>query len=206
MNPNDLICCPACDAVYSVVTPAMGERATCARCHTLLIVPRRKAGKQIIAIALAMLILALTACFLPFISVGLAGAENKTSIFGVAFAFSEIHLTLLSLAVAGLIVIIPVSRVLLVLYVLLPVAWDRPPAPFARDAFRLSEELRPWAMAEVFALGCAVALVKVSDLASVGLGPAFWMFGVVAVLLVIQDNFLCRWSVWRSLDAPRPAS
>ncbi len=206
MDTQGLICCPACDAVYSVVQPRPGDRATCARCHRPLIVPRHKAGKQIIAVALTMLILAIAACFLPFIEIGVAGARNETSIFGIAQSFERVHLSALSLAVAALIVVIPVTRVLLVLYVLVPVVRDKPPAPHARAAFRLSESLRPWAMAEVFALGCAVALVKVGDLATVGLGPAFWMFGVVAGLLVIQDNFMCRWSVWRSLDTPSPAS
>ena len=34
----------------------------------------------------------------------------------------------------------------------------------------------PWSMAEIFVIGVAVALVKVSGLASVTLGPAFWSF------------------------------
>lgn len=200
METRNLICCPACDAVYTVTQPGPGERATCARCHTHLIVPRRKAGKQIIALAVSVLVLAVAACTLPFITIGMGGLHNQTSIFGVAFAFSEIRLTYLSLLVAALIVIIPVARVSLVLYVLVPVVLNRPPARRARTAFRYSEELRPWAMAEVFALGCAVALIKIRELAEVGLGPAFWMFGAVAAIMIVQDNFICRWSVWRSIE------
>ena len=58
-------------------------------------------------------------------------------------------------------------------------------------------------MAEVFAIGCAVALVKVTDLADVEFGPAFWMFGVLVVLVILQDRFLCKWSVWQSLEHPK---
>ena len=91
-------------------------------------------------------------------------------------------------------------RAALVIYVLTPVVLDRPPARHARAAFRWSEQLRPWSMAEIFAIGCAVALVKLSDLALVGFGPAFWLFTAVVIIIVLQDRFLCSWSVWNSLD------
>ena len=55
-------------------------------------------------------------------------------------------------------------------------------------------------MAEIFALGCAVALVKISDLAEVNFGPAFWMFAVLVVMIVVQDTLMCRYSVWKSLE------
>ena len=94
----------------------------------------------------------------------------------------------------------PVARALLTLYVLVPVVFDRPPARGAKAAFRMSEDLRPWSMAEVFAIGCAVALVKVVDLADVEFGPAFYMFSSLVVLVVVQDTFLCRYSVWKALE------
>ncbi len=83
---------------------------------------------------------------------------------------------------------------------LVPLVADRPPANGARRAFRLAEDLRPWSMAEIFAIGCAVALVKVADLADVSFGPAFWMFSALVVLVVVQDTFMCRYSVWKSLE------
>ncbi|EPX86404.1 putative paraquat-inducible protein A [Rubellimicrobium thermophilum DSM 16684] len=55
-------------------------------------------------------------------------------------------------------------------------------------------------MAEVFAIGCAVSLVKIADLARVSLGPAFWMFAALVVMTVAQDRLVCRWSVWRSIE------
>jgi paraquat-inducible protein A len=58
-------------------------------------------------------------------------------------------------------------------------------------------------MAEIFAIGCAVSLVKVADLAKIDFGPAFWMFASVVVIIMVQDSFMCRWSVWKSLDQER---
>lgn len=200
---DQLIVCPHCDAVFTLQRPGVGERAKCQRCGTILITPRRKAGLQIIAVSLAIAILIVAATVFPFLTINAASANNSVSILDAALAFSDGPLIALSLTTAALIVFVPLARVLLAIYVLVPIVLDRPPAPGSTRAFRLSEALKPWSMAEIFAIGCAVALVKVSDLADVAFGPAFWMFAVLVFLVVVQDNFLCRWSVWNSLDKSR---
>ncbi|MGB7244219.1 MAG: paraquat-inducible protein A [Sulfitobacter sp.] len=197
---RDLIVCPQCDAAYRLKRPDKGERAVCRRCHKVLITPRRNAGLQIIAVCLAIVILIIAAAVFPFLTINASGAKNSVSILDAALAFSQGPLIALSLATAALIIFVPLLRVLLSLYVLIPVVLDRPPARHAIQAFRLAEALRPWSMAEIFAIGCAVALIKVSDLADIAFGPAFWMFSILVVLVVVQDNFMCRWSVWNSLD------
>lgn len=200
---DKLIVCTHCDAVYTLARPMVGQRARCARCGTVLITPRRKAGLQIIAVSMAIAILIIAATSLPFLSITAAGNTNSVSILDAALAFSDGMLLVLALATAALIVFVPLARVLLTIYVLVPIVLDYPPAPGATRAFAMAEALRPWSMAEIFALGCAVALVKISDLADVAFGPAFWMFSALVVLIVVQDNFLCRWSVWTSLDRTR---
>lgn len=194
-----LIACPECDLVYRVPQVATRERAVCARCHTVLIAPRRKAGKQLIALALTVLILIVSATLFPFLSVGVGGLHHDASILQAALVF-EGGLSVLSVAVLFFIVVIPALRLSLLIYVLAPIIRDRPPAPLARSAFLLSEKLVPWSMAEIFAIGCAVALVKLSDLAEVVFGPAAWMFAVLVVLVVATDSLMCRYSIWASLD------
>ncbi|MEM1075609.1 MAG: paraquat-inducible protein A [Pseudomonadota bacterium] len=200
---TDLVVCPRCDAAYALARPQPGQKAICERCNTVLITPRRKAGLQIIALSFAIAILIIAAAVFPFLSVSVAGARNSVSILDAVLAFSDGPLIVLSLATAALIFLIPLTRVLLSIYVLVPLVADRPPAPQAARAFRLAEALRPWSMAEIFAIGCAVALVKISDLADVTFGPAFWLFSILVVLVVVQDSFICRWSVWNALSTPR---
>ncbi|WP_298358609.1 paraquat-inducible protein A [uncultured Litoreibacter sp.] len=200
---TDLIVCPHCDAAYELERPRTGERAVCGRCHTVLIAPRAKAGLQIIAVSLAIVVLVIAATIFPFLTLRAAGNSNSVSILDAALAFSDGPLVALALSTAALIIFIPLLRVLLALYVLVPVVLDRMPAKGSRQAFRLAEALRPWSMAEIFAIGCAVALVKLTDLADVTFGPAFWMFALLVVLVVAQDRFMCRWTVWKSLDGLR---
>ncbi|MGB3244189.1 MAG: paraquat-inducible protein A [Sulfitobacter sp.] len=199
---DNLIVCPRCDAAYQLKRPKHGERAVCQRCHKALITPRKNAGLRIIAVSLAVLFLIMGAAYFPFLTIDAAGTGNAVSILDAALAFTGGALLLLSLATAALIIFVPMLRAILTIYVLLPVVLDRPPARHALAAFRFSEALRPWSMAEIFAIGCAVALVKVADLATVGFGPAFWMFGILVVLVIAQDSFMCKWSVWNSLEHP----
>lgn len=197
---DSLMACPHCDALYTAVTPEFGDRAVCARCHTVLIAPKRKAGVRIIALTLAMLILVVSALFFPFLNISVSGLSNRATILDSASSFQSGPMLFLALATAGMIVLIPLARMLLILYVLIPIVRDKTPFPRARQAFRLSQKLKPWAMAEIFALGCAVALVKVADLATIGFGPAFWMFTALVVIVIFNDRYLCTWSVWKSLE------
>ncbi|MBT8425682.1 MAG: paraquat-inducible protein A [Silicimonas sp.] len=196
---DTLIACPQCDALYKAAMPRPGERAVCHRCHTVLIAPRRGAGLKIIALAVASVVLVIGVLTFPFIGISRLGLTSDATVIDAALAFSG-PLLVLSLAVFALIIFLPLLRLLLTLYVLLPVVFDKPAWPGAKRAFRWAERLRPWSMAEIFVIGCAVALIKLADLARVELGPAFWMFVILVVLIVVQDTFMCRWSVWKSLD------
>ena len=198
-----LIVCPVCDATYQLQRPKNGERAVCTRCHKVLIAPRRKAGMQIIAVAVAVAVLITAASVFPFLEISAAGRSNAVSIIDAALSFTQGPMLVLALMTAGFILFVPLVRMLLTLYVLIPVVLDRPPARHAIRAFRWAEAMRPWSMAEIFALGCAVALVKVAGLATVSFGPAFWMFGALVVLVIVHDSFLCKWSVWNSLEHPK---
>jgi len=202
-DPQDLdhlIACPHCDALYHVGAVQKGEQANCVRCHSELIAPRRDAGLKIIALAMASVTLVIAALFLPFLEISRLGFSNGATLVGTALVFSEGPLFLLSLAAVAMIIALPLARLLLTIFTIAPLVFDRPALPGAKRAFRLSEALKPWAMAEIFVIGCAVSLVKLSDLARVEFGPAFWMFCGLVILTVIQDTLVCRWSVWKALE------
>lgn len=197
---EDLIACPKCDAVYDVGYVDKGDRARCDVCHYPLISRRRDAGLLIIAMSTAAFVLVVAALFLPFIKIQRLGFQNETTILDAALAFSDGPMILLSLATVGLIVGLPALRLGLTIYTLTPIVFDRKPWPGAHRAFWLSENLKPWSMVEIFVIGTAVALVKLTDLARVELGPAFWMFAALVILVIVKDTFTCRWSVWRALE------
>lgn len=198
-----MIACPACDALLADTSVETGETASCPRCHTVIEAPRPLAMTRIIMLALAALILMIAAVFFPFLELGAAGMVRRSSLLDTVMAFATGLTAPLTIAMAALIVILPVSRFLALLYVLGPMAFGWHPARHAAKVFRLAEALRPWAMAEVFIVGVAVALVKVAGLAHISLGPAFWAFVALVVVTVLKDNFMSRVTVWKTLEARR---
>ena len=195
-----LIACPRCDVLHLDVELSPGEKARCVRCHTVLAKPREGAFTQIVAMSITSMVLMFAAVFFPFLEISKMGIGNATSLFGVALAFSHGWLIPLTVVVLVLIVGLPVLRAALLVYVLLPMRRNGLPAPQAGAAFRLSELLRPWSMAEIFVIGTSVALVKVAGLATVSLGPAFWAFCALIVVGAASDVFTCSTTIWDTLE------
>lgn len=199
-RPKDgLIACPNCDGLHDAAIPDGEKRLACGRCHTVLIAPRRHAGLKIILLAVASLILVWGAVTLPFIKIRRFGLSSEATLVEMVLSFDG-PLRILSVLVIALVLVLPLARVVLSLYVLVPLVMDRRPLPYALRAFAWFEKLRPWSMAEIFGLGCGVALIKIVDLAHVTLGSAFWMFLGLVILIIIQNSLMCRWSVWDALE------
>lgn len=195
-----LIACPRCDALHLERELAPGETARCVRCNTVLASPRAGAFTRIIALSFASLILMVGAVFFPFLEISRMGFGNQTSLFGVAMAFSSGPLMPLTVALLGTIVGLPVLRAILLVYTLLPLSRGQAPYHHAVTAFRMSEKLRPWSMAEIFVIGTAVALVKVGGLATISLGPAFWAFCGLIMVNAASNAFTSSTTIWDAIE------
>ena len=202
---EDMIACPKCDALHKVPRLDAGAQARCVRCGTVLMAPREGAMTRIVMLSVTALVLMIAAVFFPFLELSVQGLDLKSSVFDAVLACSDGLMLPLSFAVAALIVVLPITRFVALIYVFAPMALGWAPAAHARAAFRLAEQIRPWAMAEVFIIGVAVALVKVAGLAQVTLGPAFWAFVGLVIITVLKDNFMCRVTVWQTLNARSPS-
>ena len=198
MNTDALIACPHCDALYEI-PEAPVERTKCHRCHAVLISPRKGAGLKIIALAFISVALVVGALLTPFLTIERFWLSNEATLLETILAF-EGPLRLVAFGLLAVVVIVPVARLLLTLYVLTQLVANRSVWPGAKRAFTWAERLKPWSMVEIFVLGCAVALFKIIDLANVELGPAFWMFVVLVIVMTVQNTYMCRWSVWKDLD------
>lgn len=203
MGPDTggLIVCPTCDALYRAITVPLGAHGRCRRCGTILSFPRESAMSRIVMLAATSLVLLGAAVFFPFLELSAGGMTRRSSVLDAALAFST-GLTLpLALATLAFIVLLPALRLALIIYALAPMSFGWHAAPRAIAAFRWAEAMRPWAMAEIFVIGVAVALIKVAGLATVHLGIAFWAMVGLVVINVLNDNFMCRLTLWRTLEA-----
>ncbi|MGB0409986.1 MAG: paraquat-inducible protein A [Pikeienuella sp.] len=196
--PVPLIACYSCDALLHERTAPQGSRVRCPRCHVILTAERHLSIDSVLTTSFATLVLLAAALSLPFISLSAGGRMKDAAVLDAAFAAGG-DSWLLAIAVGAMIALIPAMRACALLYTLLPLRVGAPAFRHARAAFRLAIELRPWSMMEIFVIGVAVALVKVADLATIGLGSAFWLFVVLGALTVIEDASLCRRTVWRMI-------
>jgi paraquat-inducible protein A len=201
---DGLIACPVCDALYRIADVPNGGQARCRRCKTVLMAPREGAMTQIVMLSATALILMIAAVFFPFLEMSAGGLVHRSSVIDAILAYSDGLMLPLSFAVAALIVILPSLRLMAVLYAVGPMMVGYAPWPQAIKAFRLANALKPWAMAEVFIVGVAVALVKVAGLAVVSMGPAFWAFVALVLVTTLKDTFMCKLTVWKTLEERRP--
>lgn len=195
-----LIACPECDTLHNDHDVPTSGRAKCVRCGTVLYAPRDRAMTQLMMLSGAAFLLICVGVYFPFLELNIRGLRSSASLIDVLYAFSDGALAPLAIIVAACVILLPALRFLLLFYVFAPMAVGYAPAQRATTAFRWSESIRPWAMAEVFMIGVAVALVELTSLARVTFGPAFWAVVGVVIVVVAQEVIICRLSVWKTLD------
>lgn len=66
--------------------------------------------------------------------------------------------------------------------------------------------LNAWSMAEVFAIGVIVSLVKLAAMAKVEIGPSFWAYLVFTVLFLLAFSAFDRLTIWTAIDRIRRQS
>lgn len=197
---DELIACPVCDALLRDREVSILSTARCPRCHSVIAAPRERALTNIVMLAITAVVLMWAAVFFPFLEISAKGLNHKSSLFDAVLAFSDGLMLPLSFAVAALIIVLPLIRLSAIIYALAPMALGWHPWRHAITAFRVSELLRPWAMAEIFVVGVAIALVKVAGLATLSIGPAFWALALLVVVMALKDMFMCRITIWKTLS------
>ena len=92
--------------------------------------------------------------------------------------------------------LIPMLELLMFLLVLVPLRLGRV-SPRLATFFRLVRSVQPWGMVEVFLLGMLVSLVKLSHLATVVLGTAFWATAALIVVLTLAARAFDTRLLWQ---------
>ncbi|MBS1304258.1 paraquat-inducible protein A [Loktanella sp. SALINAS62] len=197
---DDLIACPHCDTLHIELDLPHGGQACCVRCGAVLMTERPRALAQMVSFAVAAVILMIAAISFPFLDIDAQGFHNETSVLSAVMAFNQGRGIPLAIAVALFIIVLPLTRLLALIYAIGPLVVGHRPRRGARVAFALTEQLRPWAMAEIFMVGVSVALVKITGIATVTIGPAFWAFITLVIITIFNDRIMSRYTVWKALD------
>jgi paraquat-inducible protein A len=193
------LACHHCGLLQTLrAEPAAGEVAACARCGSRLFRHLPDGLTRSLHLNLAALVLFIVAHSFPLITLKMQGREQTSTIFTGVIDLVRDGMWPLALVVLLTATIFPFARLAAGLAVLVPLQLGFRPA-WAAPVFRRLEELKTWAMMEVYLLGLIVAYVKLTDLARLELGVAAYAFVATILLMVWAEAALEPHEVWRRL-------
>lgn len=193
--------CPDCGQMQILPALPPSARAICHRCDAVLRHTRRDPLVLPLALNLSALVLFALGSTLSLVSDTTAGQQRIADLITGPMELEHYGLWEVSVVVLITTVAAPLARILAMLTVLIGLRLKRPPRAL-RTIYAWVEHLRPWSMVEIYLLGLFVAYVRLSDLATVDLGPAVYALGGLMVIMVLADHLLDDQAVWEALDPP----
>ncbi|MDJ0949723.1 MAG: paraquat-inducible protein A [Alphaproteobacteria bacterium] len=199
---RSVVSCHDCGALYRRIDPGVAAKAKCPRCGALLYYSKPNSIDRSLNLHLAALIFLVLANIFPFMTFKLEGREQESTLISGVIDFYNQGLWPLAALVLLATVLIPFVKIVSTIYVLAMVQYGRTTRRLA-TIFRYIEVMHPWAMMEVYLLGVLVAIVKLSDMATIEFGTALWCFVILIILLAAGESALDPGEVWDRLDRRR---
>ena len=197
---SEMIACPDCDSLFRLRTLVKSEQVVCPFCGAKLCEHKEDALPRATAFALSALVLLFVAHFFPFLSLDVGGRGNQIVLINSAEALYDFGSPWLAFLVAVFVVGAPAALVVGILYVLVPLFWGRT-LPGAVAVCRWVYHAGPWNMIEIFMLGILVSLMKLTKMATVHLGVAFWALALLILCVTASFGAIDRTELWGRLEA-----
>jgi paraquat-inducible protein A len=204
MAQDSLIACHECDALYRKPQLLGRQTARCSRCGASLYNSGAAQLDRICAMTLAALITFIIAQSFPIIELDANGIITESSLFGALLILWGEDMQIIAVMVFCATILFPLTELVALLYVLLPIRRGFIPPGFNR-VLRAIEFVRPWGMLEVFMLGVLITIVKMVSLARVIPETALFAFGALTLMFTVVVTFDAR-TLWDIADALRERS
>lgn len=175
--------CPECGLHIQIPALKQGSRAICPRCRHELVRVENNPYHMPPALAATTLILLLCVYSNMFITVSLAGINETLSMPSMVKGLIQYDFGFLAEVMFLFTFGSPLIFLILCLYVYIAII-ARKPLPFLLNTTRTMLRLREWIMIDVFFISTLVAYIKLSAMARVEFGAAFWLMAVMALILV----------------------
>jgi paraquat-inducible protein A len=197
-----LIACHECDLIHRVKPLPKKGVANCVRCGSVLYRDKPNSLERTLALSLAGLVLFVLANSFPFLALKTNTQLHQTNLItGIMVLYNQ---DMQALAVLVLIttIVAPLTQLVGMLYLLLPLRHHRVPPKFA-TMFRLLRGLQPWSMMEVFMLGILVSVVKLAKMAQIVPGIAIFSFFALIVVLAAATVSMDPHDLWHRWEKLR---
>jgi paraquat-inducible protein A len=203
MEHDHLIACHECDTLFRKPRLVGRTVARCPRCGASLYRGVSRKLDAICAMTLAALITFVIAQGFPIVELETNGITTQTTLFGALVALWSEDMQIVAVMVFCSTILFPLTELVALLYVLVPLRAGYVPAYFNR-VLRAIQFVRPWGMIEVFMLGVLITIVKMVSLARVIPEAALFAFGALTLMFAVVVTFDPRvlWDVADELGAP----
>lgn len=179
----------------------MQHRAICPRCASRLHRRVPRSLSRTWAFLLAAMLLYLPANLLPMMHTVQLGTSRSDTILSGAVYLLLHGMWPLALIVFVASILVPIVKMLILLYLLLSVQLRSRWRPLDRTRlYRFTEFVGRWSMVDVFVVTLLVALVHLGVLAEVQAGPAAVYFAAVVILTMLAANSFDPRLIWDVLE------
>ncbi len=198
MTSTHLIACHECDLVHALGAIPNGGAAHCARCGATLYRPKSDSINRTLALTLTGLVLYVIANTHSFLGFQIGAQIRETTLGTGIYQLYQQEMQTIATLVLITVVIVPAIHLLCMLYILLPLHFNRVPNHLAR-VLRVVIFLKPWGMMEVFLLGILVSVVKLVKMATIIPGVALFAFLALIFVLAAMMVTLDEHQIWERL-------
>jgi len=190
-----LIACHECDLLQQEVELKPGGVARCRRCRAVLYRDTPHSVDRSLAFTISAAMFFAIATIYPIYSIDMKGSKNSINLYGAVGSLWDQGMPVISAVVAATAIIVPITQLLMLLYLLFPLRLGII-APGVPMILRVLQAIKPWGMIEVLMLGILVSLVKLTGNFTVVPGIALWSFACLTFLLAALESTFNPHVVW----------
>lgn len=197
---HSMIACHECDLLQKIPHLPENGAALCPRCGGMLHRSRPNSLERSLALTFAALVLFTVANAFPFLAFKVEANIRETTLLTGIVTLYEQGLTILAVLVLLTTVVVPFLQLVGMLYVLVPLRFNRQP-PMVMRVFRWIRTILPWSMMEVFLMGILVSIVKLAKMAKIVPGIAVFAFLALIFVMAAATSALdphVVWDRWRA--------
>ena len=199
---NNLLACPECDALQREPELHPGGTAACMRCGAELVRNQPASLELTLAFMTGAAVAFICANTFPLMELDAQGITTESTLYGLVEVLFRTGWPSVAIVVLVTVIVVPAAQIVTALYLLVSIKLGRLPH-LLRPAIKTLDWIWRWGMVEVFFLGAIVSLVKLTKVADVYMGWAFYAVGAYVLLLAAAVSSFDPRTLWARIEELR---
>ena len=201
---QSLLNCPTCNLLSYSQSGENTQHMNCPRCGKNLHSRRPNSISRTWALLITAVVLYIPANIFPIMTVTQLGKSEADTILTGVKSLIEADMWSLAALIFFASIIVPILKVIMLLFLLISVQFHSNWRPKERTAlYRITESVGRWSMIDIFVLSILVALVRLGNIATIEPGIGATSFAAVVVATMLAAMAFDPRLIW---DAADPAN